>query len=585
MKKKLLLVLFTSLVMLLAFGGISYVMYEKAKVVKEEEKKAAEQELDIFLEDSKKEVYDAREITPITNLEKSVSAKTAYTTTYTEGKKQEIAKYKKKNLYDFESPLWMWDAFGTNHLSMYLYFKSTQPAYIKYSIQVQDDSVPNFTRTLYNGEKDNLTREHEYQLVGFIPGKQNLVILQMYDEKDQLLNKKVYSLYVPNLSSKADLKISVSKGRSEEQVSNGLYPVFGEKYIWFYDNSGILRSEIPIEGRTSQRIFMEDGSMIYGLDVHRFVKVDGLGRVENIYSIGKYFQYSDFAYNGYGDLWILASKPGQKDKSIHDTVIALNLETKTVKELFSMDDFIPEMKKKAKKPKKDKYFNWVDLNSITQVKSDEMLVSSRELSTIFKIVNVNSRSPRLSYMIGEEKIWKGLTYAKRLLIKSGQAEADEKQAEKQAESVLDLGEAKEVFLSQFGQTWIQTGQSSELEDGQYYVYVWDSNFGYSPTRKKFKWDTFAKIGTIQKDARRSYIKKYLVDENTATYQIEDTQEVTYTRTKGSTQFYGENRIDNYGNQRSFAEYDSQGRMIRKFSHNQNGVLRVEKMDMKKFWFY
>lgn len=587
MKKKLLIILFTSLVMVLGLGGITLFLYQKSGKVQEAEEAAAAQELDIFLDnfDDNKENYEERVITELEDAKKVFSYKTVYNTMYTKTKEKEIEKSKRKNLYDFESPLFLWNPFGTNNLSMYLYFKTTEAAYVKYTIQVEDSNIPNFNRILYNGQENNVTREHEYQLMGFIPGQRNLLILQMYNKKGDLLNKKVFSIQVPALASKADTKLDVSKGRSEEQISNGFYTIFGKKYIWLYDNSGVLRGEIPIAGKTSQRILLEDGSMFYGLDEKRIVKVDSLGRVEQIYSLGKYKQYEDFVYNGYGELWILATKSNKKNKSVKDTVIALDLKKNKVEELFCMEELIPKMEKKAKKPKGEKEFNWVDLNAITQVKSDEVLVSSRELSTIFKVVDINSRSPRISYLIGEDEIWKNLLYSKRLLKKEGQAEADEEQATKQEESILNLGKAEEVFQAQFGQTWISYEKSSALSDGQYYIYVWDSNYGYSSTRKNFKWSAFSGIGTKKKDARCSYMKKYLVDEDAATYNLVDTQELTYTKEQGSAQLFGDHRIDNYGNQKTFAEYDAAGRMIRKFTHNQKDILRIEKMNMKGFWFY
>ena len=349
MKKKLFTILFTSLIMVLGLGGVTMFLYQKSEKVREAQTKAEEQELDIFLDNFSdgKETYDERVITELDDAKAGFSADVVYNSMYTKTKEKEIAKNKKKNLYDFESPLFLWNPFGTNNLSMYLYFKTTEATYVKYTIQVEDSNIPNFNRTLYNGQKDNVTREHEYQLTGFVPGQENLLILQMYNKDEDLLNKKVFSIQVPALSSKADTKLNVSKGRSEEQISNGFYTIFGKKYIWLYDNSGVLRSEIPIVGKTSQKILLEDGSMIFGLDEQRIVKVDSLGRVEQIYSLGKYKQYEEFVYNGYGELWILATRPGKKNKSVKDTVIALDLKEKTVQELFCMEDLIPKMQKKA----------------------------------------------------------------------------------------------------------------------------------------------------------------------------------------------------------------------------------------------
>lgn len=584
MKKILLKVGITSLLMAVALGGVSIFLYKQSQNMQERQNAQAEQELDIMLEGVSKEVYEEHEITTLDLDMKEPQTDKVYYGTYTEEQNKVIKKKKKKNLYDFESPMWIWDLYGTNHLSLYTYFKTTQPAYIRYTIQVEDESIPNFTRTLYNGEKNNLTREHEYQITGFVPGMDNLLIFDMYDEDGIVLNQKVFRVNVPALSSKADTKIQMESGRSEEQVSNGLYWVFGKKNVWLYDNSGVLRGELPLLNASSQTLLCEEDSLYYATDKNHIVKINSLGAVMDVYSLGEYSQYDEFLYNGYGSLWVLASKEEKKSKSVRDTLLSVDLKDKTVSELFCMEDLLPKMEKKAKRPKGEETLNWIDLNSIVQVNSDEVLVSSRELSSIFKIVKINSRSPRISYIIGEKKVWNGTEYARKLLAKTGQAEADAEQETAQAESVIDLGEAEEVFYATFGQSWLDIKESSSLSEGQFYLYVWDSNYGYSPTRTNIKWSDFNGVGTKNKDARLSYIRKYLVDENTAEYNLEDSEDVPYTKTLGSMQEYGKHQVENYGCEKGYAEYDSKGKLIRKFKHNISNVICVEKNDFKKFWY-
>lgn len=584
MKKILLKVGITSLLMAVALGGVSIFLYKQSQNMQERQNAQAEQELDIILEGVSKEVYEEYEITTLDLDTKEPQADKVYYGTYTEEQNKVIKKKKKKNIYDFESPMWIWDLYGTNHLSLYTYFKTTQPAYIRYTIQVEDESIPNFTRTLYNGEKNNLTREHEYQITGFVPGMDNLLIFDMYDEDGIVLNQKVFRVNVPALSSKADTKLQMESGRSEEQVSNGLYWVFGKKNVWLYDNSGVLRGELPLLNASSQTLLCEEDSLYYATDKNHIVKINSLGAVMDVYSLGEYSQYDEFLYNGYGSLWVLASKEEKKSKSVRDTLLSVDLKDKTVSELFCMEDLLPKMEKKAKRPKGEETLNWIDLNSIVQVNSDEVLVSSRELSSIFKIVKINSRSPRISYIIGEKKVWNGTEYARKLLAKTGQAEADAEQETAQAESVIDLGEAEEVFYATFGQSWLDIKESSSLSEGQFYLYVWDSNYGYSPTRTNIRWSDFNGVGTKNKDARLSYIRKYLVDENTAEYNLEDSEDVPYTKTLGSMQEYGKHQVENYGCEKGYAEYDSKGKLIRKFKHNISNVICVEKNDFKKFWY-
>lgn len=584
MKKTLLVALITSTVMVAVLGTGSFFLYKQSEKIKDEQDKAVQEELDIFLEDVDKEVIDSRELNEIHTDMNDTPLSSVYSEEYTAQQNKRIKKNKKKNLYDFESPMWIWNVYGTNNLSMYTYFKTKQAAYVRYTIQVEDSGVPNFTRTLYNGEEGNVTREHEYQLTGFVPGCLNYLMLELYDEKDNFLNRKVYTIQVPKLKSGAKTKLELASGRSEEQITNGLYTVFGKENIWLYDNSGVLRGEIPLKERSSQKMLQEKEGLIYATSKSEIVKVGRLGQIQKIYSLGAYEQYEDFLYNGYGKLWIMVSKSGKTTKSVKDTVISLDLKTKEVKELFSMEKLLPKMEKKAKRQKGQKTFDWVNLNGITQVNSDELLVSSKELSSIFKVVKINSREPRISFIIGEKEIWKNSGYEKKLLEKQGQKEADEEQQSQQEESVLNLGDAKEVFYATFGQTWLEKQSGSGLGEGQYYLYVWDSNYGNSPTRKDMKWSRYRGVGTDKREARYSYIQKYLVDENSALYNLEDTIKVEYTKEQGSTQFYGNDRIDNYGYVGAYAEYDKNGQLLRKFTHGLSGIYRVEKLAYKEFWY-
>jgi len=166
--------------------------------------------------------------------------------------------------------------------------------------------------------------------------------------------KNVFRVNVPALSSKADTKIDVESGRSEEQISNGLYWVFGKKNVWLYDNSGVLRGELPLILASSQTLLCEEDSLYYATDKNHIVKVDSLGAVTEVYSLGEYSQYDEFLYNGYGSLWVLASKEGKKSKSVRDTLLSVDLKDKTVSELFCMEDLLPKMEKKGGDTKRRK---------------------------------------------------------------------------------------------------------------------------------------------------------------------------------------------------------------------------------------
>ena len=87
-----------------------------------------------------------------------------------------------ENNYTFEKPLMIYNPYGTNILGLNIYFTTDEVAEMRYTIHVDDKDINDFSRTLSNGEKDNLTTNHQYQLIGFIAGKNNDVTLELLDK-------------------------------------------------------------------------------------------------------------------------------------------------------------------------------------------------------------------------------------------------------------------------------------------------------------------------------------------------------------------------------------------------------------------
>lgn len=583
MKKLFMTVMITSTIMILVMGVFGFIMYQKKKKIQVVEDAKAQQELDILTYGMEKISIAGERVIDLPITVEHPSITSVYFGEYTDSQIKNIQHKKKKNLYDFESPLWIWDAFGTNHLSLYTYFKTKQEAYVRYTIHVEDETIPDFTRSLCPGEEMKTTREHTYQIMGFVPGMTNYMIMELYDAKDQQITKKIYKIEVPALASKATKKLQVSSGRSEQLVSNGLYAIFGKKNIWLYDNSGVLRGEIPIQKRGAQNIILEEGKLYYSIDPQTVVSVDAQGSVSQCYGLGKYRLYDKFMYNGYGQLWMLVTEQGKKNKSVKDTVITLDLADKTVTALFSMDTLLPQMMKKAKKT--NGKLDWIALTDLAQINSDEMVVSSAELSTMFKVVNVNSRKPRITYMIGRKEIWKKTDYRKKLLKLTANEEDQKKNEEDEKTRILKMESVEQDSYPPFGETWLEKATDDTLAEGQYYLKVWDSNYAESTSRPDIKWSNFNGVGNQKNKARFSYLKTYLVDENAGTYTLMDKVKLTYTKKGGAALFYTDNhRIDTNGANGTYGEFDQNGKLIRKFTYDLDGVTMVTKLSFKQFVF-
>ena len=64
---------------------------------------------------------------------------------------------------------------------MYLFFQTDGKCYCRYTISVKNDKIPDFTRTLANGASGNVSTEHEYQIIGLVPGQTNFITLKLYN--------------------------------------------------------------------------------------------------------------------------------------------------------------------------------------------------------------------------------------------------------------------------------------------------------------------------------------------------------------------------------------------------------------------
>ena len=114
----------------------------------------------------------------------------------------------------------------------------------------------------------------------------------------------------------------------------------------------------------------------------------------------------------------------------------------------------------------------IHFNTIQLMDDGAALLSARETSTMIKINDIEG-TPSLDDMIGEPSVWNGMDAQPSFLTKVG-----------------DSGDTG-------GQHSITVQYDSSLEDGQYYIYMFDNDFGYAMTRPDFDWTMIDGISTAQ----------------------------------------------------------------------------------------
>lgn len=582
MKKILVVTLITSFIMLAGMGAVVYLLTKDQASQEDINRQQQVEELDIIVEGKNKENINQDEMVVLNragagkNVETfpNNNVKMIYNVEKSKQIKDKLNKMKRKSDFSFDAPLWAYNPFGTNILSMYLFFRTNEPTYLKYTISVTDAAIPDFTRTLYNGMTDNVSKTHEYQLTGFIPGMDNYIVLNLYNSRNQMIKRVTYKIDLSDIKPNTSVKLATTTGKSTTQLTNGLFYVLGMKNkdnknpaIYMYDNSGILRGYIPLMNEQSDSIEFVDNSMIYSYGISKFARVSPLGQVINTYNIGKYRQYHDFTTDGFGHLLIIATDTKKTSKTVQDIIISLDLTTGKVKKIVDMEKLMPDLLKAAKKVNKSKVLNWIQLNSISMIAANDIVVSAREISSVIRINQINSENPKIQYIIAEPA----------LLDKSGYED-------KLYDKAFINGEDK--YYAQFGQTSIVYEEDATLPKGKYYLCLFNNNFGYWGTKPKFNWNQFTGIGRKNSPAEHSMYYQYLVDENQGTYELIKNISVPYSSLLGSVDNYKGNHVINSGKAAIYGEYDSTGKLIREFkADTRSDIKHVYKYDMKEFWYH
>ncbi len=583
MKKKLRVIIITLVVLLAGTGAFLWKMNRMSKEIEEKEQALLKEERDLQ-EEQKGKVLDQIKEVDIIPLHLSGSEKNVVTTDFSSVEEiysvpksasveENLTAIKKNKAFSTEDALWAYNPYGTNRNSMYVYFETKGNCYVRYTISVRDASISDFTRTAYAKNSGKVTKEHEYQLIGLVPGQTNYIHLKLFNQDDELSETKTFSIDIPASAVGAASRLENKKGVSKKAISNGLFTLFEEgkkagktrqTAILLYDNSGVLRGEIPTNhyiGRNMEQIY---DTLTYAVSPNRLVQINSLGQVTKAIAINGYDQEGEFAYDGYGNVYAIATA-NQKGASPRSKVLQVELETGKVSQVLDMEDVLKSVYRKSVKQAKKKSVNWIDLNSIQVTGTNKLLLSSRKLSSIFHVSNVGSLLPKVNYIIADKKIYDGYkNLQKKVLTKASEEEEAEPTATPAVRNILRKPVVPDPFISQYGQEAI--GYKKRSAEGQYDLTMFSNN-----------------AGTGAKGDGSSYYLSFRVDETTNTYQLKTKNKVEGNRKDGNYILNGNQYIYCRSDARSFKEADTTGRLIREDT-TQTRPYRVCKKDFKNFWF-
>ena len=515
--------------------------------------------------------------------------KKIYTLDYQDQAQQKIDNYKKSRRYTPGNMLVLANPYGTNTTSLYTYFETDSPTKVSYTVSTPEDrSYPAFTRSAF---QDRIYQtSHEFSVIGLIPAAKNTVTYTVtYEDGHTDIHKFTYVTGDLWGSAPVRLKKTVAARFRETDkgiragLAQGLFAVFGlgtnsRDYVYLYDADGILRAEFPMMNNHGKNFSFHDGLMYYVSDFNQISAMDSRGKLVSIFNIPSIYQInSAHTFDSQGNLLLIASDKSQLDTN--NLIVKVSSVTGTATEYINFSTLLNDYRKTTRRPlstDNDLRWNWLMLDSIQYVPGGSVIVSSQETSTIMKIrlpdsaaspassasgassgdstpgstsadaAGTAASQPSITYFLGPHQIWDATVYSDYLYRKS---EDFSTHAGQHSVEQLDDGDANS-WISEYNSLRRKkrtaeasdgasqpsgTGEGAELQplgDGQHLVYMFNNNYGYSPTNTAVSWPGMVPgVNTVSQGDLSRYKSRfymYRVDENSGTYALASSFDIPYS---------------------------------------------------------
>ena len=467
------------------------------------------------------------------------------------------------------TPLAVLNPYGTGSNGLYLYFETDYATSVTYTVHV--DGFEDFTATAADASGGRYCREHEFQLIGLVPGETNEVTMTLTGSWGNTRQVVTFTVDMPEPQSGYDVCLETTDGDSAAEQADGLFAMMRVNghlgYGFFYDDSGVLRYEMVLEGYGPDRILFDGDEIVTCVSSTKLARIDGLGRVTQVYALDGYELHHDIGFGADGEILALAEEVG--GETVEDRVLSIDSETGEVTQLVDFAQLMePYFETTRPVTATDDFFwqadewDWLHVNSLLyREQDDSLIVSSRETSAILKVTNVHG-GQEVDWLAGDERFWEDTAYEDVCLTQDGD------------------------FVPQYGQHCVELLQ--EVSDGVYDLALFNNNY-WSLNSRDFELDVADSVGTdlygSGDETSQMYI--YRIDENARTFSLVDSFDVPYSSIVSNASLCGDsgNWTVNSGVAMVFGEYDADGVLIREYAYEctmQN--YRTFKYEMTGLWF-
>ena len=450
------------------------------------------------------------------------------------------------------TPLAVLNPFGTGSNGLYLYFETDMATKVTYTVHVEGGDISDFTADAADISGQEFTKTHEFQLIGLVPGETNQVTLTITGQWGKTRQIVTFTVDMPDTSSGYSTRLEVEEGDSDQAQADGLFAMMRVNgylgYGFFFDNDGILRYEMVLEGYGLDRLLFDGNEIITCVSSSKLARIDGLGRVTQVYRLDGYDLHHDIGFGDDGEVLALAEVSG--GETVEDRLLSIDLDTGAVTELVDFSQLMePYFETTRPVGPGDDFFwqvgewDWLHLNSVQYMAEDDsVIVSSRETSAIIKVTGLHS-TPAVDWLSGDERFWADTAYADLCLAQEGD------------------------FVPQYGQHCVEYCADGE-EEGVYYLALYNNNY-WSLNSRDFVLEVADSVGTSLYGTgdETSQVYIYRIDENARTYSLVSSFDVPYSSIVSNASRCGDNWVVNSGVAMVFGEYDSEGNLIRQYAYD------------------
>lgn len=459
-----------------------------------------------------------------------------YDPTYQENVGEVLNTLIRKQKYSIDYPLLVQNPYGTNTSSLYVYMgDSNEEVSLYYTISTENKAIPDFSETMYINHA--ATDAVEGQIIGLVPGQYNKLVIKLSDLSGTQLNSSAYLLYVPENEETIAPSVAVVENNTNSD-SRGLFHFLsqneeGSAYYLFYDNNGILRSQIPTNvSNLTAKVIQVDNKLFYECSDNVYALVDNFGKALEFYEYPESDKLVDYDYDEVNQkMLFLAQK--EEDNEIEE-IVQLDLDAKVWKTRLKLSDLLKDTQAFL-------------LCNLQIIKGKDVIVCSKSQSSVFRINNIYTK-PVIRWILGNEQQWKETKYESLLLSESGLASNE-----------YSIDSVKYI-------------NGKGLDKGQFFLSLIDYN---NPTNKS----------ADNRSSEKSLFYKLLIDEYKNRYwnvmQLEFSPHF-----KNCTAFmYGNHIILGLGDEQEIIEYNEKGEtLLRMRFPNKNSSYNINKDTMDRYWF-